>query len=505
MKKILILIFLIALALRLFSVLPLNTVIGFDQARDLWDSTTIFRDHDIRIIGPTAGNNPNLHHGVAWLYYVIPPLIVFHGNPIGVAIWNGFFSALLVFVLFLFARSLFDSKKSALISSLIVGVSFYYIQFAGWLSNPTVCLFTVPVFFFGLWEYYKGKRWGLPLSFLFLGLTIQFELFFVYLIPTFIIAWIILRPKLPSLKLFAVSLLLFIFATFTMMLTEIKFNFMGIKSILGAGSFVGGAKSNFFDLLFIFLRDKWDAFYLNFWPQNKSFGIIFGLIVVGFFIWEIYRKRRDKLIVKRNLFLLLIFFSPIIMLTLGYHNAPWFLIGRPFAAILMAAYLISKIRSKFLVGSILIFIVAANILAVKDSYGKGQVLLEPDESSLMSSQIAALDYSYESSNGDSFEINSLTNPLYINAVWSYHYYWYGRDKHGYLPTWAGGDQLYPYNSLTSANGHEKYLYLLIDTSVRIPPQYRNAIIKWAEERSQLVEEKTFGGIYVQKRINTFKN
>lgn len=502
MRKIVIILFIASFLLRVFFIIPSNTVIGFDQARDLWDATTIFRDTNIRIVGPTAGNNPNLHHGVAWLYFIIPPLIIFQGNPIGVVIWNGFFSALLTVVLFYFAKSLFGDKKSSLISSIIVGVSFYYIQFAGWLSNSTVCLFTVPVFFFGLWEYYKGKKWGLPLSFLFLGLTIQFELFFVYLIPTFIIAWIILKPKFPNFKLVATSAFLFVLSTSTMILTEIKFNFAGIKSILGAGSFVGGEKSDFFQLLFIFLRDKWDAFYLNFWPQYKSFGIVFGLIVVGFFIWEIFRRRKDKLVIKRNLFLLLIYFSPIIMLTLGYHNAPWFLIGRPFAAILMASYLISRIRSKFLLTSILIFIIFANLLAVKDSYGRGQILLEPDDSSLMSSQLMAVDYSYMSSSGESFEINSLTNPLYINAVWSYHYYWYGKNKYGYLPTWGGGDQLYPYDSLSYEGDGLKYLYLLIDTSVRIPPQYRNEIIGWADKKSTLVEEKTFGGIYVQKRIIT---
>jgi hypothetical protein len=30
---------------------------------------------DLRIIGPTAGNNPNLHHGVAYLYYLALPIL----------------------------------------------------------------------------------------------------------------------------------------------------------------------------------------------------------------------------------------------------------------------------------------------------------------------------------------------------------------------------------------------------------------------------------------------
>src|SRR5579864_1981997 len=100
MKKIIILIFLAGFVLRIISIFPANTIIGFDQARDLWSATTIFRDHHIAVIGPTAGNNPNLHHGVAFWYYMVVPLILSRGNPIGVAIWNSFFNALSIIILY---------------------------------------------------------------------------------------------------------------------------------------------------------------------------------------------------------------------------------------------------------------------------------------------------------------------------------------------------------------------------------------------------------------------
>jgi len=67
-------IFLFAFIVRFLSVWPANTIIGFDQARDLFDSAKILQG-DLRIIGPTAGNNPNLHHGVLWLYFMAVPLI----------------------------------------------------------------------------------------------------------------------------------------------------------------------------------------------------------------------------------------------------------------------------------------------------------------------------------------------------------------------------------------------------------------------------------------------
>lgn len=490
-------IFIIGFAVRVLSIYPSNTIIGFDQARDLWTATTIFRDHLLKIIGPTAGNNPGLHHGVAFLYYMIPPLIIFKGNPSGVAIWNSFFNALTVVVLYFLAKSMFNSKKVGLISAIIVAFSYYLIQFSGWLSNPTVCLFTVPVFFLCLWEYYKGKKYFLPICTFFLGLTIEFELFFVYLIPVFFIAWIILRPKLPSLKLFLISIIAFCLATSTMIATELKLNFSGLKSLLGAGQFVGGGNSNFISNLLIFLKSRWETFYLNFLPQNKDIGTLIAVIITIFFICETIKEKKVR---KRNLFILLWLFSPAIMFFLGVHNAPWFYIGRPNAAILMLAYVISKIKYNFVLVSLIIFISTANLSATIDSYNKGQILLEPDPASLLSDQLKVVDYTYNSSQSSSFEINTLTNPLYINAVWSYHYYWYGLKTYKFIPSWGGGDQLYPYNSLPKPKGNEKFLFLIIDTSYRIPPQYKNELIRWAEKKSSFVEDRSFGGILVEKRI-----
>src|SRR4051812_7644635 len=90
----LILIFLFGFTLRFISIYPYNIIIGFDQSRDLFDAITIFRDHHLRIIGPTAGNSPYLHHGVLYLYYLVVPLLLFNQNPIAAVLWNLIFNAL---------------------------------------------------------------------------------------------------------------------------------------------------------------------------------------------------------------------------------------------------------------------------------------------------------------------------------------------------------------------------------------------------------------------------
>ncbi|MGD0523286.1 MAG: DUF2079 domain-containing protein, partial [Candidatus Microgenomates bacterium] len=170
-----IVIFFLAFFIRFLSVWPNNTVVGFDQARDFFDALKITQGH-LKIIGPTAGNNPGLHHGVAWLYFISLPIYFGGGNPIWIVLWNSLFNALAAVMIFILAKALFSDKKVAVISAIVAIFSYYYVSYSGWLSNPTLTVLTVPIFFYGLWQYSKGKSWWLPLCFLFLGLTIQLEL-----------------------------------------------------------------------------------------------------------------------------------------------------------------------------------------------------------------------------------------------------------------------------------------------------------------------------------------
>lgn len=488
------LIFTLGLFLRIASVYPANTIVGFDQARDLFDSQAIAKVRnltDLRIVGPTAGNNANLHHGVAFLYFILPPIIFFGGNPFWIAVWGGFFNSGTAIVLFFFAKSLFKSEKAGFIVAFISAVSYYFIQFSGWIGNPGVTLFTVPIFFLGLWKYRKNKKW-LPVAAFFLGLSIQFELFFIYLIPITLVLFLALKMKWPDIKILLVSILAFCLSTSTMILTEVKFGFSGVKSLLASGA----AKQPVSYLLENFISRLWDTFAQALWPQAPVYGVVIGILVLGFLIFNLL-KTRNKEEKAALVFLVVYLVSPIIMLLMGTHAAPWFLIGIPPVIALATGYILSKVKPTFIVAIILFAIGLVNVQAIKNSYGAGQPLLEPDQAAILSSQLAAIDYTYQKSEEKPFGINSVTNPLYINAVWAWNYDWYGK-KYGYLPSWFGGDQLPPYNTLGKPTGQEKYFYLIMDETARIPEVHRILARKWAEKEGKFIEEKDFNGILVQK-------
>lgn len=147
----------LGLIFRLVSIYPNSVILGFDQARDLFAARRIYVEGDLRIVGPTAGNNAALHHGVAFLYFIIPPIFLGGGNPFWVSLWLSVFNLASAFVLYLFAKSLFKSKRAGLIAAFLASISYYFVQFAGWISNPSPTLLTVPLAFYSLWRYRQGQ------------------------------------------------------------------------------------------------------------------------------------------------------------------------------------------------------------------------------------------------------------------------------------------------------------------------------------------------------------
>jgi len=489
MKRIITLSFVLALLVRVYSVFPYNTVIGFDQARDLFDSYTMIQSKDLRFIGPTAGNNAALHHGIGYIYYLAIPLAIFGPNPMNAVYFNIMIQSTLVLILSYFSWELFKSKQTTISVAILTAFSYALTQFSGWLSNPTITLVTVPLLYLSLWKYPKNN-WWLVLTALSLGLSIQFELFFLYLIPVFLVYALATRPKLASIKTLFVSALVFLASVSTMIMTEIKFSFTGVMAILGAGDHVGQNLSMSERIDFFISRFSSEAGMSILQNISLVFILIFATIIVLNFINKIERKA--------VVFLCGYIASPAIMLILGAHNAPWFLIGVPPAIILLYSYLLSKLR---LVGYIgLVVLVSVNFFMISKSVDNGQVLLEPDQGAILSKQLAAINYTYNASNNEPFAIDTVTNPLYINAVWGFHYMWYGQSKYGYMPTWLGGNQLAPYNTLSNSVKSEKYYFVIVDDTARIPDNYRRNAIDSMNEFASHTKTNAIEGITVHSFI-----
>lgn len=503
MSKLLILIllsfFIFGFWLRYENIKGANIVFDYDQTEDLFYTYKLAIDHKLPIIGRAIYGDPRLHHGVFYYYYNFLPFIASGGSPFASAYWNSFFNAGVLLIIFFLAKSMFGKNLPALLSASIVAVSFEFIKFSNWLTIDTVAIFIVPLFYFGLWQYYKKKRWGAVLAAATLGLSIQTDLSFLYLIPILSLYWTIFRPKIPSLKLSLLSLFVFLTSVSTLIATEIKLNFAGVKTLLNFSSTFTDTTISYSERIRLFLQDFGLNFSNNLLPQRPDLGIFIALAIIlpaVFFLFKTSAKKEKHAIC----FLLLYLFSPAVTLFLGYHQKPWFLIGLTPAIALISGYTFSKLKNSLVIIPAILLILLSNTNMILTRPNKAHELFSSiyDNSSYLAYQLEVLDYTYKSSEEKPFAINAVTYPLYYNGMWAYLYNWYGKNHYGYLPGWLGGDQLHPYDLLPKSQNNEKYFYLLISETARIPEIYKNLGRLWAKNNGKLVEEKIIGGFTVQK-------
>ena len=136
-------IFILTFVLRVLY-LPKNSLtFGYDQARDAIISQQILKG-DLKIQGPPA-STPGLYHGVFYYYLLAPAYLISHGSPVIVAYWIAFLNSLTVFIVFYLGYLLTKKTWVGFLASFLFAISFEATQYATWLSNPTIGIWTVPL------------------------------------------------------------------------------------------------------------------------------------------------------------------------------------------------------------------------------------------------------------------------------------------------------------------------------------------------------------------------
>ncbi|OGK21207.1 hypothetical protein A3C98_02215 [Candidatus Roizmanbacteria bacterium RIFCSPHIGHO2_02_FULL_37_15] len=208
----------------------------YDQGRDFLKAAEIILDKNITFIGPTTGIQ-GLFHG-AWYYYLLLiPFIIFKASPIGFYYFN-FFIQLLSFLFFAYFLKKFFGPLVALIISVIVSTSPYFIFTSTFIGNN---IFVLPFFLafllvnFLLIEDKVNKfKLFLLISGLLVGFITEFELAFgLFLIPSYLL-FIIFLKKLRSIyfqkKNFLFVLIGLIIPFIPRLLFELKNNFMQTRN-----------------------------------------------------------------------------------------------------------------------------------------------------------------------------------------------------------------------------------------------------------------------------------
>ena len=495
----LIAIFILAFFLRTMFLQNSVLTFGYDQARDALIAKQIISG-DIKIQGPPS-SQPGLYHGVLYYYLLAPSYLIGNGSPIVTAYYLAFLNSLAVVIVFLIAKKATDNTKIALLSSFLFAISFESTQYATWLSNPTIAIWTVPLMYLGLWIWiHPNKNYkdilGPILTSIGLGLSVQAEIFLIYhIVP--LLFWLAIYKKEITKKSLLIFSCVFTLVIFTLILCEFKFGFNSLTAIKSLAETGGGnlayAKS-VGDYLILYLNQIGRIFAFNTYPGNIGYG---GTVIIILGIYSLVNWKKNIY----PTFLAIWLFSHLSVVTVGGTSTPFLMVGIGPAVSLILAFYIYKLFTKNAVFAflILLLVIYGNISYIFSQNKLGSTLFSIQKDMLLSKQIAAIDYTYKLADGKPFSINSLTSPLWINIVWTYLYKWYGEKTYGYLPSWHGKDQVGQLDSLERIENPLDESFLVLEPMAGIPTRYLEETIGEENVDTVVVEEKNFGEIIVQSR------
>lgn len=495
----LIFIFLLALVIR-FLYFPDNIYFGYDQARDAFNALSIFHG-DIKIIGPST-TFEGLNHGVLH-WYILAPFYGLFKNPEIVAIAFRGFNALGVFLIFYLGKILFD-RKVGLIAAILYAASFEQSQFAIYIGNPTLGSLSVPLMYLGLaLVIFAKKAWGLPLAFLGLGFSIQFQFALFYLIVPFILILIFYKKYFLnlSLKIWGLSSLAIFFALSTFILAELKYQFRTISALLKMVTQV--SDKNFNNIFSTYFFEITQIIKYNL-TGNLVINNLVGLILLGTLIFYfIKREFREKL-----KFLSIWFFSLFIIFYMGggveepWRNIPLYYpnVGISMVLLLFVAFLLNKLKFKII---IIFLIVLMNLQLIKDLNHRGSMAeIDVQQGMLLSDEKKILDYMYQDAKGEPFVVKAVTMPFDINTTWSYLFEYYGNKIYGYMPLWNGKTaEGYPGNLAIqeAQEGLPSKRYVIIEPLRGVPEYLMNDFMRTENYFTNIINEKRIGLFIIQSR------
>lgn len=501
-KKILfalLVIFVFAYFLRVLFLPQLALTFGYDQARDAYVTQQIIGG-DLKILGPPA-STPGLYHGVFYYYFLTPGYLLGKGSPIIAAWWVALANALTVFIVFYLVWLLTKKTGAAVLASFLFAISFEGTQYATWVSNPTIGIWTVPLAYLGLWAALSGgKKWGPVLAGVGLGLSVQANIFLAYHIPPFVLWLAVARERITKQSLILLTAA-FLAAISPMLVSELKF---GFKSIGGVAVLLLGQdpivlSKGLGDFIVLYLNQLGRTFAYSAYPGNIGYGGVFILLLLVLSLLS-WRQSRP---ISWQPFLATWILSHLTVVSVGGTSTPFLLVGiGPAVSMLAGISLYSWWVSgkRILVGVVLAIIIFGNINMILKENHKGQTIFAIQKDMVLAKQLPAIDYTYQEAAGKPFSINSLTSPLWINIVWTYLYKWYGLPKYGYIPEWHGKDQVGQLDGLPPEKPDTKLHFLILEPMGGIPARYLPEAVAEEDAVSEMVDEKYFGELGVQKRI-----
>lgn len=492
-------ILLTALLLRLAPTKNNNFYFTMDQGNDAVHVREILYRHQILLNGPETGIK-GFYHGPLWYYFIAIGYAATGGHPFGAVLMLIIVSvATTAFIILKLAK---EVDKTA---ALLVGAS---LQFFWWFYdasrygfNPFPLVALSILLIFALCDLAKDK----PKSFIWaaipVGLAFHTESAggVAFLVLYLIIGILAIFKRKLKPKIFLIGILLFSIFFIPKLISEIKSDFSQTKTLAREYQNPSG----------IFSQTQ--SISRRITPQSDQVGIIILTIV---FLLFLKTDKKNQFYEVKLLFIKNYVYLASLLMAISFL---WFSLSsgwqiwhtvyiRPilFIAILLMLANIIKVSTplKKLVGlSLLVIILISQILFFANRYW--QFARPSNDPSLLTNELAAVDWTYQKSAGLGFYVYSYLPSVY-DYPYQYLFWWRGIKKYGYVPceysTYPNTPDLFVpglahYQTPQRPCGNLRFLIIEPDQRKEL----QNSWLEQVTKGTTLIDETSFGDIKVQVR------
>ena len=416
----------------------------YDQAFDATNVLEILSG-DFKILGAPSGIT-GLFHGPFYYYLLTPAYLIGRGDPRFALIEIILLNLASAIPLAILSQKLFKSRTVTILCVLLYMASFEAVSYGRWLSNPTIALPALSIFYLGLWQVIRGEKWGWILTAVGLGAAIQAQVFLIYLIVIVPLILLIFKIKPNPKKFLAMGLVIFLAFLSPFMAAEIKYHFKATQGLFASINTSSTQNYSFSDHAHHYIYESARLAKYNLFPPSREIAIGFGLIILGLALYCRNKSKTDKLGLN---YLFLLLFSSVILFVFSNYGSYYINIGTLFPLILITSYVLTKIP-KIMALATLVIIILGNVASIVKYNQQGNILFQVQEGMILKDRLDLIKKTFEFSADRQFSINSATNPLFYPTTWAYLYQLYAKANNLTLPHYHGntastfkGDHVFP--------------------------------------------------------------
>lgn len=470
-----------------------NFIFAYDQARDAQRVWEIIYEKNLKIVGPET-DIPGVFNGPLLYYILVPLYLISNFNPNLAAFFFVLFNLFNIIIIYFFSSLILKNKKLGLIGAFLWSISFLQLNFSKYISNASLMSLSSGLFFLGLALYFvRNEIKGLYLSSIGLAASIHFNFYLIYLLIFFPLFNILFQKK-TNFKVIKKPLLIFVLLISNFILAEIKWRFMASKSLISY-FLIEKDKNPILSNIQVYLDRLADSINFSFFSFNSFLGILLLLVFV-YMLRENFKKDVFKFISFWFLSTL-----PLFAFRSGvlYGHVVNTTIYIPLTLIFAGGlYYVLKISRLYFNLFIILFFLSNFFLSYKDNFNNTKLLAT--KPIILKNEYQIIDYTYKEAKNKPFSVCAITEPLFINTLWSFLYKIYGEKKYGYLPTWAGPKQYLNKTFLDYDKNHLTNRFLIIEEQAGIPEIAKNTTLYSEDKLSVINNQKKFGNLTVQKRV-----